>query len=437
MNMKKFYYYFLFLTGTLCWVSCSDDNGTNVPPADTPEATIEGSTFGELQGYENAADGFTTLDPGNLGAPIYIQERRLAGASYLFAADNASRLDGMSARPGEDGWSATAAIAEGKCYWARHASSLLYTYLKLRIAYIEGNKVGVEYIVDSTEERDPTAENMNANAPIEGKTYVTDYAMPHLNQENIYVEHTVTYNNVETLNYALEWAEGKRHSAWVAFSFDAITAQKNVGRTDAWNPDPQLPGMSPEESDHKSDGFDKGHLCASDDRSYSKEANEQTFYYSNMSPMMNSFNGGYWITFEGLVIKWARSGVYDKIYVAKGGTMNRLLTDFTGEITSADGRTPQTDGQGFTIHGLACPQYYFIAVLAQKGNNYQSVGFWVEHKEYSQYDNNNQAPVSVTLEHALSVDELEENTGLDFFCNLPDAVEDAVESAWSEADWAW
>ena len=203
MNMKKFYYYFLFLTGTLCWVSCSDDNGTNVPPADTPEATIEGSTFGELQGYENAADGFTTLDPGNLGAPIYIQERRLAGASYLFAADNASRLDGMSARPGEDGWSATAAIAEGKCYWARHASSLLYTYLKLRIAYIEGNKVGVEYIVDSTEERDPTAENMNANAPIEGKTYVTDYAMPHLNQENIYVEHTVTYNNMETLNYAV------------------------------------------------------------------------------------------------------------------------------------------------------------------------------------------------------------------------------------------
>ena len=94
-------------------MSCSDDNGTNVPPADTPEATIEGSTFGELQGYENAADGFTTLDPGNLGAPIYIQERRLAGASYLFAADNASRLDGMSARPGEDGWSATAAIAAG------------------------------------------------------------------------------------------------------------------------------------------------------------------------------------------------------------------------------------------------------------------------------------------------------------------------------------
>lgn len=436
MNMKNLYYY-LSLVWILCIVACSDDNGTVVPPDNIQESTISGSTFDVLQGYENAADGFSTLKPGDLDDPIYIQNGQLTGSAYLFAIDNASRLDEMTARPAEDGWTVTAVIEESKCYWVRHSSSLLYTYLKLRIAYIDGNDVGVEYIVDDTEERDPTAENVNANLPMDGKLFVTDYAMPHLNSENIYVEHTVTYNNVEILNYALEWVEGKRHSAWVAFSFDAATAQKNVSRTDAWNLDPQLPGMSPEENDHKSDGFDKGHLCASDDRSYCKEANEQTFYYSNMSPMMNSFNGGYWITFEELVIKWARSGNYDKIYVAKGGTVDRLLTNFTGEITSADERLPKTDEQGFTIHGLACPQYYFIALLAQKGNNYQSVGFWVEHKEYSQYNNNNKAPVSVTLEHAVSIDELEKNTGLDFFCNLPDVVENAVESTWNEADWAW
>lgn len=39
--------------------------------------------------------------------------------------------------------------------------------------------------------------------------------------------------------------------------------------------------------------------------------------------------------------------------------------------------------------------------------------------------------------YALSIDDLEKNTGLDFFCNLPDDVENSVESTWNEADWAW
>lgn len=38
---------------------------------------------------------------------------------------------------------------------------------------------------------------------------------------------------------------------------------------------------------------------------------------------------------------------------------------------------------------------------------------------------------------ALSIDELEEKTGLDFFCNLPDVIEEEVESAYNENDWAW
>ena len=31
--------------------------------------------------------------------------------------------------------------------------------------------------------------------------------------------------------------------------------------------------------------------------------------------------------------------------------------------------------------------------------------------------------------YALSIDELEQNNGIDFFCNLPDALEDEVESS--------
>ena len=182
--------------------------------------------------------------------------------------------------------------------------------------------------------------NLNANPADEAHPYVTDLCIPRLNEANQYVEHTVSYREQEILNYALEWVGDKRHAAWVAFSFDSETSQKNVNRTDEWLPDPFIP-TSPQESDHKSDGFDKGHLCASDDRSYNRTANEQTFYYTNISPQMTSFNGGYWVTFEKLVQTWARSGTYDKLYVTKGGTTDDLLTNFTGTQHAADGRKPQ------------------------------------------------------------------------------------------------
>ena len=439
MKTKKLYYLLLLPFFAFSLAACSDDDTTGGQPADnTPEATIDGSTFFELQGYENAADGFNTLKPGDLDDPIYIQEGQLTGSAYLFATTSASRLDALDARPADDVWNTSAEVAEGKCYWIRHTSTLLYTYLKLRIAYIEGNNVGVEYIIDSTEQRDPSAENTNANQPLEGYPFVTDLSIPHLDAANQYVEHTVNYNDNEILNYALEWVEDKRHAAWVAFSFDAETSQKNVNRSDddAWMPDPFVP-TSPEESDHKNDGFDRGHLCASEDRVYNRTANEQTFYYTNISPQMNSFNGGYWITFEKLLQSWARSGNYEHIYVAKGGTMNNLLTDFTGTQEAADGRLPQTDANGLTRHGLACPAYYFMAILAQEGNNYQAIGFLVEHKDDYGYSNNHQAPVDVTQAHALSIDELEEETGLDFFCNLPDNVETEVEASYQGNEWQW
>lgn len=279
-------------------------------------------------------------------------------------------------------------------------------------------------------------ENLNANSPDEAHPYVSDLCIPRLNEANQYVEHTVSFRGQEILNYALEWVADKRHASWVAFSFDNETSQKHVNRTDEWLPDPFIP-TSPQESDHKSDGFDKGHLCASDDRSYNRTANEQTFYYTNISPQMTSFNGGYWVTFEKLVQTWARSGEYDKLYVAKGGTIDQLLINFTGTQNAADGRKPQTDANGLTRHGLACPHYYFMAILAQKGESYQAIGFLVEHRDDYGYDNDHQAPVSQTLAHALSIDELEEQTQLDFFCNLPDKIETEVETAYNEADWEW
>ncbi len=299
---------------------------------------------------------------------------------------------------------------------------------------------------DSSNEPEPLVpdKNENENVAQEGQAYVTDYSMPRLDPNHYYVEHAVTLDNHSLLNYALEWNADKKHTAWVAFSFDQTTSATNVKRTDAWEVDPSLPvEMQTTESMHKSDGFDKGHLVASYDRVYATKANEQTFYYSNMSPQLNSFNGGFWASFEGLVQRWARSNRYEKLYVAKGGTLNQLLVNFTGTKKGADGILPTTDGKGFTKHGLACPKYYFMAVLAYKGgdasaeSSYQAMGFWMEHRDDYGYEYDRFAPSSVMKLYALSIDELEQKAELDFFCNLPDHLETSIERAYHENDWMW
>lgn len=427
--MKK-HLFILGLALALFNVGCDDQNTI---PNGYVQTTQEGASTLVLKGYENAALGFSVFQPEGFDSPFYIQDKKFAGNAYSFTQVAAARLDEMTTVPANVEWQSNATVTAGAAYWARYAASTVYRFVKFRVSDINGNNVTIEYVVtDQTEER--PNDNVNANTGYDNVS-VTGYEIPHLNDQNVYADHYVTMDGVQILNYALEWDNTKRHANWVAFTFDTTTSADNVKRTDAWSVDPKLPAeMQVQESDHKNDGFDKGHLCASEDRVYLKEANEQTFYYSNMSPQLNDFNGGFWRKLETRVQTWGRStadGVYDKVYVTKGGTLNKLLKNFNG--TTVDGGTPTTDANGFTIHGLACPEYYFMAVLSQKDDVFHAIAFLVPHKEGMTKN-----PSSDELkEYVVSVDKLEEETGIDFFCNLPDVLENEVEAACNLNDWAW
>lgn len=427
--MKK-HLFILGLALALFNVGCDDQNTI---PNGYVQTTQEGASTLVLKGYENAALGFSVFQPEGFDSPFYIQDKKFAGNAYSFTQVAAARLDEMTTVPANVEWQSNATVTAGAAYWARYAASTVYRFVKFRVSDINGNNVTIEYVVtDQTEER--PNDNVNANTGYDNVS-VTGYEIPHLNDQNVYADHYVTMDGVQILNYALEWDNTKRHANWVAFTFDTTTSADNVKRTDAWSVDPKLPAeMQVQESDHKNDGFDKGHLCASEDRVYLKEANEQTFYYSNMSPQLNDFNGGFWGKLEARVQTWGRStaeGVYDKVYVTKGGTLNKLLKNFKG--TTVNGGTPTTDANGFTIHGLACPEYYFMAVLSQKDDVFHAIIFLVPHKEGMTRN-----PSSDELkEYVVSVDKLEEETGIDFFCNLPDVLENEVEAAYNLNDWAW
>lgn len=427
----------LFFIGALAWVLVACD--TDIAPANGEIETTqkEASTY-VLKGYESTADGFNVFKPEGSDIPFYLKGKRLYGDRFYFQSTEATRLDAMAEATVNGVWSNEAEVIAGKCYWARYGEYTEYKYMKIRVAYLEGNEVGIEYVLTT---QTTTGPNMNCNYVfLEEFPSAMELEIPAINEAGeVYREHYVDYSGQHIMNLATSWNVELRHSSWVAFYFDKWTAQDNVKRTDTWAWDPAydfatMGGV--EEADHKSDGYDKGHLCASEDRVYCTEANNQTFYYTNISPQIASFNQKYWMYLEQQVQKWGRStreGTYDKVYVVKGGTLNKLLTNFTGTMKGGDGKYPETDAEGFTIHGLAVPAYYYMAILAEKDDTYHAIAFLVPHSELLP-----QKPTADDFQvYAVSIDKLEQETGIDFFCNLPDVIEDEVEKAYNKADWAW
>ena len=194
---------------------------------------------------------------------------------------------------------------------------------------------GIIYAGDG---KNSNEEEDNSNASI-GNSYAMRYEVPKIRKgKGIYfVYHEANMSNSstqKTMNYCLEYDSAAFHSRWVAFRFDANTRAKNVSRSNTWAEDPKLPASCRLTTDYFQ-GHDRGHICASYDRLFSTEANQQTFYMSNMSPQIGDFNANYWVALEQLIQNWGRLGNYTNLYVCKGGTIDKDKNQVKGYINHA------------------------------------------------------------------------------------------------------
>ena len=236
---------------------------------------------------------------------------------------------------------------------------------------------------------------------------------------NQFITHTTKRNGKDYPTYSLEYSYKYKHSYWIAYRFDNTTGG-NVGRNEAYKPDPELPSQyAAKHNDYTNSGYTRGHLCASSDRQYSKEANQQTFYMSNISPQSgNGFNqsGSAWNTGEDKVQAWGYniSRSTDTLYVVKGGTIGEGMI------------------KGYIKNEIAIPKYFFMAVLFRSGDNYKAIGFYMPHENLKD-DPDKKDP----KKYLMSIDALEQETGIDFFHNLPDNIEDTVEATYNVNDWQW
>lgn len=225
------------------------------------------------------------------------------------------------------------------------------------------------------------------------------------------------------VNYAVEWDTELKSQRWSCYQMRSGYGG-NAGRYDPEkNPgahkgelqypfDPQLSRDLYLDRDYfYGSGFDHGHICPSADRQYSKEANYQTFFLTNMQPQYNAFNAYLWADMEEKVRNLTPKNLTDTLYVCKGGTI-----DQESDIIKRVGGK------------LIVPKYFYMALLLKTQQGYRAIALWATN-EKKKIDG------TYLAQYAISIDELEKKTGIDFFCNLPDKIEDRVEASCSPTVW--
>ena len=211
-----------------------------------------------------------------------------------------------------------------------------------------------------------------------------------------YYSHSFQMNGKTYRNYSFGWSQKDRVALWVAYPLCPLYLNGNAGRTNAWALDPLLGEDSAAPFGGYAGDYARGHQLPSADRQCSEAANAQTFYGTNMTPQLNAHNEGIWSNLEGKVRTIAQGS--DTTYVV------------TGVMVSATSKKEKDSyGQSVTI-----PDAYFKAMLRYSKTStlgqWNAAAFYLEHRNYSE---------SLGKSHSMSIDELEEITGIDFFVNLP------------------
>ena len=261
-----------------------------------------------------------------------------------------------------------------------------------------------------------SGDNGSGNADLSATGWLE---LPALDNPNLgYYAHHFKMNGKTYRNYSFGWSQKDRVALWVAYPLCKLYTNGSAGRTNAWALDPLLGEDSAAPFGGYAGNYARGHQLPSADRQCCYDANAQTFYGTNMTPQLNEHNEKIWADLESKVRGYANTS--DTTYVV------------TGVIVSASSKKERDSyGQSVTI-----PDAYFKAILKYSKSStlgaWNAAAFYLEHRAYSG---------SVSKEHSLSIDELEEMTGIDFFVNLPakigedqaaklEAADPATSSVW-------
>jgi len=205
-------------------------------------------------------------------------------------------------------------------------------------------------------------------------------------------------------NYTLSYNEHYEQAEWVAYDLKEPQLKKHKYKRPYFEKDKKVKTKSAHYKAYKNSGYDKGHLCPAGDRRFSREAHDETFLTSNISPQKHDFNAGVWNRLEQKTRYWAKK--YHGVYVVTGGILSPNL------------KTIGRDKVGVP------KQFYKIIFDSSEP---KAIAFIMPHQESDK----------ALYKFVTSIDHIEELTGIDFFAKLPDELENRLEASTSYKDWSF
>ena len=212
---------------------------------------------------------------------------------------------------------------------------------------------------------------------------------------------------------SLVYDEKHEQAKWVSHIIVPDVINGKVKRSNNFRKDPLVKTESASSRDYfikykdkatgkyKYDGFgyDRGHLAPSADFRWSKKAVSESFFYSNMSPQRPKLNRGKWAKLEGLLRAYVIQNPNTQLYVVTGP----LLNDSLLVIEQSENK-------------MSVPKFFFKVAMDLK--NERAIACTMPNKKLNY-------PIA---SYAVDINEVEEVTGINFFYQIEDGLEERLEA---------
>lgn len=222
--------------------------------------------------------------------------------------------------------------------------------------------------------------------------------------EYVRLPDTLTSHIKEYAGFSISFNKNNATPNYVIWELLKDETQGEKGRSNVFWTDPDIEGC-PSTRDYVRSGYDRGHMCPSADQKWSEEAMNDCFVMANICPQSHELNNGAWKTLENKERQWAERD--SAIMIVAGPIYDREDKIRIGEA------------------GVRVPSAFFKVLMAPYIEEPRGIAFVYPNMKAEGNMQN----------YAMSIDELEQLLGFDFFPALPDDIENKVESSYSFKEW--
>ncbi len=212
---------------------------------------------------------------------------------------------------------------------------------------------------------------------------------------------------LENIGYRVGYSENLKNPLWVAYRLGNCHREEKYQRTPRFSTDERTKAkVHPEDYTHS--GYSRGHMAPSLAifLCYGKQAQDETYLMSNIVPQLQKHNAGIWSRVEHLNSR-EHAREFGEIFIITGPIFNKEY--------------PQV-----TEKGIPIPAAFYKIVVRAKEKGYEALALVVPHED---------AKTANLPSYVNTVRYIEELTGINFFSELPDDIEDELETRLPESDW--